>query len=84
MDEFLGICFIRSVFLVSPTKISQTTTETRAWKSGLMIVSESLAIDKKVTPDLIWKPQCLASNVGQFRIALTIGKTIMILQHYYS
>ena len=31
-----------------------------------LFVSELLAMDKKVTPDLIWKQECLASNVGQF------------------
>ena len=40
-----------------------------AWQT-LMFVSESLAVDKKVTLDLRWKQQCLASNVGQFRKAL--------------
>ena len=37
-----------------------------AWQT-LLFVSESLAMDKKVTPDLRWKQQCLASNVSHFR-----------------
>ena len=37
-----------------------------AWQT-LLFVSESLAMDRRVTPDLKRKQYCLASNVGQFR-----------------
>ena len=40
-----------------------------AWQT-LLFVSKSLPMDKKVTPDLRLKQQCLASNVSQFRQAL--------------
>ena len=40
-----------------------------AWQI-LLFVSESLALDEKVSPDLRQKQQCLASNVGQFCQAL--------------
>ena len=39
------------------------------WQT-LLFISQSLAMDKKVTPDLRRKHQCLASIVGQFRQAL--------------
>ena len=42
-----------------------------AWQT-LLFVSESLAMDKKLTPDLRRKQKRLASNVGQFRQALTL------------
>ena len=35
-----------------------------AWQT-LLFVSESLSFGEKVTPDLRWKQQSLASNVGQ-------------------
>ena len=49
-----------------------------AWQT-LLLVSESLAMDKKVTPNLRGKQKCLASNVGQFRQAFT-GTEIVPLQ----
>ena len=39
-----------------------------AWQT-LLFVSESSAMDEKVTPDFRRKQQCLANNVGQLRQA---------------
>ena len=41
------------------------------WQT-LLFAFESSAVDKKVTPNLRRKQQCLASNIGQFRQALSI------------
>ena len=39
-----------------------------AWQT-LLFVSESLAMDEKVKPDLRRKQQCVPNDVGQFRHA---------------
>ena len=45
-----------------------------AWQT-LLFVSESLAMDEKVKPDLRRKQQCVPNDVGQFRDALRMPAT---------
>ena len=54
-----------------------------AWQT-LLFVSESLDMDKKVTPDLRRKQQRLASNVSQFRQAFDsqIAKKLSLLKSW--
>ena len=43
-------------------------------RQTLLFVRESLAMGKKVTPNLRWKQYCLTSNVDQFRQAFRLHK----------
>ena len=54
------------------TSLSLAKLDNIVWQT-LLFVSESLAMDKKVTPDLRGKQCCLASNVGTFRAYALCG-----------
>ena len=78
-------CRRNNLFFLLP---DQTINKTglNPWRNGLtlfrntMFVSILLVRDKKVTPDLRRKQQCLANNVGQFRQAFSMSIQFSISQ----